>query len=74
MERVLDRQQWALDVELSPGVRESVTHLTSAAATGATFWWRWVSPQKRWTPERAAVLISTAAATLWNLYAAVWGP
>lgn len=51
--------------------RETVTHLTAAFAAGATFWWRWESPQKRWTPERFAMLSATAAAALWNLYAAV---
>jgi hypothetical protein len=52
--------------------RETITHLTAAFAAGATFWWRWESPQKRWTAERAAVLCSMATAVGWNLFFALW--
>lgn len=50
---------------------ERITHAVAAYLAGAAFYWRWESPQKLWTIERAMVLSATAISTLWNIYAAI---
>lgn len=52
-------------------MRETITHAVSAFLAAAAFYWRWESPQKLWTLERALVLSAAAISALWNVYAAL---
>lgn len=51
-------------------MRELITSIFASAVPAVAFWWRWASNNKRWTPERFAVLSVTLFATLWNAYIA----
>lgn len=55
-------------------MREQITHLMSAMLALATFYWRWESPQKLWTFERAFLLLAAAVTALWNISAIVMRP
>jgi hypothetical protein len=46
----------------------------SAMLALATFYWRWESPQKLWTFERAFLLFAAALTALWNIGAAIIRP
>lgn len=49
-------------------MKEQITHAFAGGVAAVAFWWRWESTQKRWTPERFAVLAVTGLAALWNAY------
>jgi hypothetical protein len=49
-------------------MREHITHGVSALLAAAAFYWRFESPQKLWTVERALFLFASAVAALWNAY------
>lgn len=50
---------------------EQITHAVAAYLAGAAFYWRWESPQKLWTVERAMVLSAAAISMAWNVYAVI---
>lgn len=53
--------------------KQQITYLVTAAVSGAAFYWRWESSQKKWTVERAWVLSATIISVVWNLYMAIGG-